>query len=156
MRRCFWPVALGCTVEVLFSERGSELADSRGYVSDDPALNSSAVNTLELLQAYVALTGTDVIAPGDYTDLTFGRLTLDLGSRRLVARNSYRNTINGFTGIDAQWLTPGRHSLRAFAAMPVIRRPTGGRRRYCAASSHARHPVATILHRRCSTPSSNL
>ena len=51
-------------------------------------------------------------------------MTLDLGSRRLVARNSFRNTINTFTGIDATWLPDTLPvQLHAFYVLPVQRLP---------------------------------
>jgi hypothetical protein len=50
---------------------------------------------------------------------------MDVGSRRLVARNSFRNTINAFTGAELRWETNARHVVRAFAVMPVIRLPSG-------------------------------
>ena len=73
-----------------------ELMDSRQHLADGGSpLNSTIVNPLELLQAYIAFkipnTGRDVI------QFKLGRHTMDLGSRRLVARNLYRNTINNFT-----------------------------------------------------------
>ena len=40
-----------------------------------------------------------------------------------MALNRTRNTINGFTGINARWTLPGRRSLRAFLTMPVARLP---------------------------------
>jgi hypothetical protein len=51
-------------------------------------------------------------------------MTVDLGSRRLVARNEFRNTVNAFTGIDLEWTSPERDSVRALASMPVVRLPS--------------------------------
>src|SRR5690606_21648189 len=75
---------------------GVELRDSRVYASEGTPLNATLVNPLEILQAYIGLekNGFDVRA---------GRITIDLGTRRIVARNRFRNTINGFTGVDATW-----------------------------------------------------
>ena len=47
---------------------------------------------------------------------------MDLGSRRLVARNRFRNTINAFDAVDFEW-SGEKSSVRAFWSMPVIRRP---------------------------------
>lgn len=48
---------------------------------------------------------------------------MDVGSRRFVARNRYRNTINGFTGVDWHWQDAGGRQLRAFFVLPVYRKP---------------------------------
>ncbi len=95
---------------------GFELQDSRLYATRDTPLNTTHVNPLELLQGYVGLRRGAL-------SLTLGRFTMDLGSRRLVARNEFRNTINGFTGVDVMWTRASRLTLRAFAMMPVIRLP---------------------------------
>jgi hypothetical protein len=50
-------------------------------------------------------------------------MTLDLGNRRLVARNAFRNTINSGTGADWLWEADRGASVRAFYVLPVIRRP---------------------------------
>ena len=96
---------------------GLELEDSRIFASDATPLNTTLSDPLEILQAYVAFAGRSVEARA-------GRITIDLGTRRLVARNRFRNTINGFTGADAQWTTPNRHVLRGFVALPVTRLPS--------------------------------
>ena len=101
---------------------GLELQDSRGYASDETTVNTSMVNPLDLLQAYVGLRRSALFSGSDAAELRLGRITLDLGSRRLVARNRYRNTINGFTGIDASW-TASEHIARAFVVVPVTRQP---------------------------------
>jgi hypothetical protein len=100
---------------------GGEFIDSRVALDSDSTPRSTAlINTTELLQAYAELAG-----PLGAVDarLRGGRITMDVGSRRLVARNRFRNTINGFTGIDASIRTKNELDLRAFAVLPVQRRP---------------------------------
>ncbi|SVB52031.1 uncharacterized protein METZ01_LOCUS204885, partial [marine metagenome] len=101
----------------------AELMDSRQHLADGGSpLNSTIVNPLELLQAYIAFkipnSGRDVI------QFKLGRHTMDLGSRRLVARNLYRNTINNFTGINGTWKSSSGHQIRAFYVLPVTRLPS--------------------------------
>lgn len=103
---------------------GAELQDSRVYATGATLLSTTLVNPLALLRAYVGVRARDVFATGDQLALTAGRMTLDVGSRRLVARNEFRNTINGFTGVDAAWTSPREHVVRVFAVMPVRRRPS--------------------------------
>jgi hypothetical protein len=50
-------------------------------------------------------------------------MTMDVGSRRLVARNRFRNTINGFTGVDLRWSNERGAELRGFWTLPVQRMP---------------------------------
>ena len=64
------------------------LADPGDFV------NASIKNEFDILQALVSLTADDFLGTGLRTDLHVGRLTLDVGHRRLVARNKFRNTTN--------------------------------------------------------------
>ena len=82
------------------------------------------VNSVELLRAYLEVTGT---ASGRFAgehELQLGRMTMDFGSRRLVARNRFRNTSNAFTGVAWTWKGVRDHTLRAFYVLPLKRRPT--------------------------------
>ncbi len=103
---------------------GAELQDARAYASGGTALDTTSVNPVELLQAYGALRHDGLFLPGDAASAKVGRLTMDVGSRRLVARNDFRNTINNFTGYDVSWRAPDQHTLRTFAVMPVRRLPS--------------------------------
>ncbi len=103
---------------------GAEFQDSRLLASHTTPLNTTLVNPLELLQGYVGLRGKDVLVGGDTSSLTAGRMTIDVGSRRLVARNEFRNTINAFTGLELTWESPARDLVRAMAVMPVLRLPS--------------------------------
>lgn len=104
---------------------GAELQDSRMYLDDDNApLDTTMVNTFELLQGYAGVDLRDVMMPGATGRLRGGRVTIDLGSRRLVARNLFRNTINAFTGADLLWASPAQDAVRVFAVLPVDRRPS--------------------------------
>jgi len=48
---------------------------------------------------------------------------MDIGSRRLVARNRYRNTLNTFTGVDTIISQPNYWQWRNFVVLPVFRLP---------------------------------
>lgn len=102
---------------------GAEIMDSRAFLDSDTVLNTTTVNPVELLQGYVRYDGEH---RGGKLRARAGRLTMDVGSRRFVARNRYRNTINGFTGIDLDWHGKGAkagQNLRAFFTLPVQREP---------------------------------
>ena len=90
--------------------------------------NSSAstteVNALELTQAYLNFDLSDETGNGSNSSLTAGRFTKDIGSRRLMARNDYRNTINAFTGASFDWQGANKDQMTLFWTMPHNRLPS--------------------------------
>lgn len=97
--------------------------DARRYGSGEATANNTGlVNPVDLLMARVRLRGQDVFRDGDRVTVSLGRTTLDVGSRRLIARNRYRNTINAFTGAAGKW-EGDRAELGAFILVPVQRLP---------------------------------
>lgn len=101
---------------------GVELMDSRAYLADSSiAVSTAHVNAVELLQAYGSFTA--AWPWGGSSNLRFGRITMDVGSRRFVARNRFRNTLNAFTGVDWEWKGDKAQRLRAFYTLPVLRLP---------------------------------
>ncbi len=105
---------------------GMEMEDSRQELADSSTpLSTSVVNPLELLQAYAEIEINDIFSAGSKSTLRGGRITMDVGSRRLVARNRYRNTLNAFTGVDWQWTGADDSKFRLFYTLPVQRRVSG-------------------------------
>jgi len=103
---------------------GGELYDSRAYHADaGTPLSTNEVNSLELVQAYVAADFDQPWGPGTKASVQAGRFTLNLGARRLVAADDFRNTTNGYTGIklDGQWA--GGVTATGIYVLPQIRRP---------------------------------
>jgi len=98
-----------------------EIIDSRQYGGGyGSALNNGSVDAVDFLQAYGEI---DLGRLGSGTHrIRAGRETIDLGSRRLVARNRFRNTINAFSGADWEWKSESS-TLRAFWTLPVRRLP---------------------------------
>lgn len=98
-----------------------EILDARHYGTDNTGfVDTTMVDTADVLQAYLDL-GLGELSGGRHR-LRVGRQTSDLGSRRVMARNAHRNTINSFTGVDWEWSTK-ESLLRAFWMLPVDRRP---------------------------------
>lgn len=96
---------------------GGELIDARSFFQRTrSSVSTTEVDTLEPIQAYLA---TDL---SDQAKLIAGRFTLNLGSRRLVARNAFRNTINSFTGVQAV-LGDKHRGATLFWVLPQARLP---------------------------------
>jgi len=94
-----------------------ELHDARAYLDDaGTPLSTSFVNTFDVLQAHVRLES------GRHA-VRLGRFTLDIGSRRFVERNDFRNTINAFTGIHWRRDWDAEAQVDAFYTAPVRNRP---------------------------------
>lgn len=97
---------------------GGEIMDSRNYLVDTGSfVNGATTNALEPLQAYVAWRH-------DASTFRIGRMTQDIGKRRLVSRNRYRNTVNNFTGIDWSWTGDDGRAARAFYWVPMRALPS--------------------------------
>jgi len=96
--------------------------DSRTY-GEEPGgfVNTTTVNEWDILQLFGSLTANNLMGSGLRTDLHFGRMTLDVGSRRYIARNDFRNTTNAFDGLHWQIAKDNLWRIRAFFVEPVIR-----------------------------------
>ncbi len=102
---------------------GGELWDSRAYsISPRSPVSTSEVNALELVQAYVKADLGGALG----TKVQAGRFTLDVGSRRIVTNEDYRNTTNGFTGLRVDLAPSKRFSAMLFYTLPQVRLPAGG------------------------------
>ncbi|MXO70264.1 hypothetical protein GRI99_01285 [Altererythrobacter buctensis] len=96
----------------------AELYDSRAWLAKPgTTLGTGEVNTFELVQAYVGadLSGSAAIQAG--------RMTLNLGSRRLVAADDYRNTTNGYSGLKVEATLADQVSATAIYVLPQVRLP---------------------------------
>ena len=107
---------------------GVELYDSRvwGDRKGTP-VTTNEVNALEPVQAYVAGDIDGAFGSGTRLTLTAGRMTLNLGSRRLVAADDYRNTTNGYTGLRADIAAPQGWKATLIYTLPQVRLPDDDR-----------------------------
>lgn len=103
---------------------GAELYDSRAWLTQPgTTLGTGEVNTFELVQAYIGADLDAPLGPGSKLGVQAGRFTLNLGSRRLVAADDYRNTTNGYTGLRADLKTASGISATAIYVLPQVRLP---------------------------------
>lgn len=103
-----------------------EVWDSRNWGANSTSpISTGDVNTLEPVQAYVRVKLGPVLGQGTTTTVQAGRMLLNLGSRRLVAADDYRNTTNSYTGLRADVTTAGGYSATGFYVLPQTRLPDG-------------------------------
>lgn len=105
---------------------GFEFWDARQFGAEPRwPVNNTMVNVGNFAQLYGAWSTTRLADSSLGLEAKAGRMTLDLGSRRLVARNVYRNTTNAFTGLQLRLRDPEtRWQVQVFANQPVQRLPT--------------------------------
>jgi hypothetical protein len=95
-----------------------------GEDSATDVVGTSTFNAGNVQQFFVALTLPDVWQTGFRTDLHIGRINLDIGSRRLVARSRFSNTSQAFDGIHWNLANEGQWQFRAFFSEVVLNRDT--------------------------------
>ena len=101
-----------------------EIRDSRVFLDEnDPTLTANQVNTLEPTQFFITYKPERESSLYEVSAIKVGRMELDYGSRRLLAKTAYRNATNSYDGIVvearvADWQVHGVYVL------PVSRFPT--------------------------------
>lgn len=102
----------------------AELHDSRAWLHHDKSpISSNEINTFELVQANLSATIKEPFGKKSRLDVQMGRMTIGLGSRRLVAADDYRNATNGYTGLRLDLKTPGGVTATGIYVLPHIRLP---------------------------------
>ena len=97
-----------------------ELLDARAELNDSDSVFAGVVNTLEPIQTYLTWKIGDASNDdGSQSSLRVGRLTMDLGKRRLLARSNFRHAVASFAGADWQWQNSRGTRLRAFYVVPM-------------------------------------
>lgn len=97
-----------------------EVQDSRVAGADPRDFKGSQVDRVDVLQLFASATSHDLLGSGFRGHIHVGRLTLDLGSRRLLSRSRFGNTTTAFDGVHLQLAAPeGTRRARAFATRPV-------------------------------------
>ena len=103
---------------------GAELYDSRAWLAPPGSvISANDVNALELVQAYVGADLGASLGAGSDTRIKAGRMTLNLGSTRLVSSDDYRNATNGYTGLRADVKTHGGVTATLIFVLPQVRLP---------------------------------
>ncbi len=103
---------------------GAELYDSRAYPKEPGSgVSSNDVNALEPVQAYVIADLGEPFGKGSAVTTQLGRFVLNLGSRRLVAADDYRNTTNGYTGLRVDLKSTGGSTATLIYTQPQVRLP---------------------------------
>lgn len=106
---------------------GAELYDSRAYGADPGTpISANEVNVGELVQGYAAVDLVEPLGRGTRATVQAGRFVLNLGSRRLVAADDYRNTTNGYAGLRGDFITDAGLRATAIWVLPVRRLPDDG------------------------------
>lgn len=105
---------------------GFEFWDARQIgAGTHSTLNNTMVDVADFPQIYGAWSSQNFLDSGMGFEVKGGRQTLDIGSRRLVARNAFRNTSNSFTGLLMRLRDgAGDWQVQAFGSQPVTRLPT--------------------------------
>ncbi len=99
-----------------------EIQDSRlPFTTTGAYDNTNHVNELDIQQLHADFYSKSFLGTGVPTVLKVGRINMDLGRGRWVARNQFRNATNAFDGFEWQLGDERRWHLRSFLVQPVQR-----------------------------------
>ena len=102
----------------------AELWDSRVYGDDQGTpVSTGEVNALELVQAFAEVKAGSFAGAGSSATIAAGRFVMNLGSRRLIAADDYRNTTNSYTGVRADLAWNSGWNATLIYTLPQQRRP---------------------------------
>lgn len=108
--------------DTTIADFGIEFQDSRTYLADSGSpLSSSIANPLDILQLYTRLNVPGVL--GESADLTVGRQTVSIGSKRQIERVSFANVIKSYTGLYYDNRADNGDEFHALYVVPVGRFP---------------------------------
>lgn len=101
-----------------------EIWDSRSYaIRPGSAAGTGEVNVFEPVQLHAIADFGPAFGAGSGLVVTAGRMVLNLGSRRLIAADDYRNTTAGYTGLRADFTArPGAQATFIYV-LPQQRLP---------------------------------
>ena len=103
---------------------GAQLDDSRIYRgSADGSVTANDVNTFEPVQAYVGLDLGDALGKGSKTSLLGGRFMTNLGSRRFLSSDEYRNATSAYTGLRVDFKAAEGTAATLFYLLPQLHLP---------------------------------
>jgi hypothetical protein len=100
-----------------------EILDARAELNDKDSIFSGVVNTLEPIQTYFTWRLGDDGGDSE-SSLRVGRMTIDLGKRRLLARSNFRHAVASFSGADWQWQNTRGTRARTFYVIPMRALPS--------------------------------
>jgi hypothetical protein len=96
-----------------------EIMDARAEWNDTDSFLTGVVNTLEPIQTYVSWRLDGALQAGSESALRVGRVTIDLGKRRLLARSNFRHALATFTGADWDWRGAAGNRAQVFYLAPM-------------------------------------
>lgn len=102
---------------------GGDLLDSRFITGNETGGAATELDALEPAQLYLAWRPRDIFMKDAKLDVTAGRFTMDIGSRRLVARANFRSILQSFDGVRAVWTSPDKLAVTLAYTAPVTREP---------------------------------
>jgi hypothetical protein len=101
-----------------------EIVDARRLIGNDGGGAPAEIDALEPVQIFAAWRPKDFLMNGANLDLSVGRFTMDVGSRRLVSRSGFRNILSSFDGVRGVWSGPNNIEIMAFYTAPTTRKPS--------------------------------
>jgi hypothetical protein len=101
-----------------------ELQDSRTWSDGPDDFTGTTIDKLSFAQAFASWTGRELFDTSLRADVHVGRMSLDFGSRRLVARSRFRNTTSAFDGVHVALGDPAGWRVRGFWVRPVLLDPS--------------------------------